>query len=312
MLAKAARILTMTRRDGGGETTTAPSASEPLRRVRIHHLNCGTMCPPFARLVNGRGGLFSRGRMVCHCLLVETRDGLALVDTGLGTADVEDPRGRLGGAFSAIMGAPLLREETALAQVARLGFHRSDVRHLLPTHLDLDHAGGLSDFPDATVHLFEREHEAAYAPRSFLERERYRPMQLAHGPKWRLVETGGETWFGFESVRAIGGTDDEVLIVPLVGHTRGHCGIAVRGEGGRWVLHAGDAYFFHAEVHEDPPRSTPLLAGFQRLVEVDREKRLSNQRRLRELAREHGGEVTIVSAHCPVELERVVGTAASA
>jgi glyoxylase-like metal-dependent hydrolase (beta-lactamase superfamily II) len=272
--------------------------------MRIHHLNCGTMCPPFARLVNGSGGFFSRARMVCHCLLVEQKDGLALVDTGLGTADIEDPRGRLGGAFATVMGARLSREETALAQVERLGFERRDVRHLLPTHLDLDHAGGLSDFPDAIVHILGREHEAAHAPRG-MERERYRPMQLAHGPRWRLLEPGGERWFGFESVRAIGGTDEEILLVPLVGHTRGHSGVAVKtGEG--WVLHAGDAYFFHGEVHDDPPHCPPLLTRFQSLVEVDRTARLANQARLRELARDHGGEVTIVSAHCPVELDRLL------
>jgi hypothetical protein len=49
-----------------------------------HHLNTGTMCPIGRRLVNGTGGLFQRARMVCHCLLIETGDGLALVDTGIG------------------------------------------------------------------------------------------------------------------------------------------------------------------------------------------------------------------------------------
>jgi len=273
--------------------------------MRVHHLNCGTMCPPFGRLVNGTGDLFARGRMVCHCLLAEHAGGLVLVDTGLGTADVADPRGRLGGGFAAMMGARLSRDETALAQVERLGFRREDVRHILPTHLDLDHAGGLSDFPDATVHLLTREHDAAYARRTWMERERYRPMQLAHHPKWRLLETGGERWFGFDSVRAVGGTKDEVLLVPLVGHTRGHSGVAVKTDGG-WILHAGDAYFFHGEVHEDPPRCPPLLARFQSLVEVDRGARLGNQARLRELARDHGGEVTVVSAHCPVEYERAL------
>jgi glyoxylase-like metal-dependent hydrolase (beta-lactamase superfamily II) len=250
--------------------------------------------------------------MVCHCLLVEGADGLALVDTGLGTADVADPCGRLGAGFARMMGAPFSRDETALAQVEKLGFRREDVRHLLPTHLDLDHAGGLSDFPDATVHLLAREHDAATGRRTWRERERYRPMQLAHKPKWRLLETGGgDRWFGFESVRAVGGTKDEILLVPLLGHTRGHSGVAVRTEGG-WILHAGDAYFFHGEVHEDPPRCPPLLAGFQSLVEVDREARLGNQARLRELASDHGREVTIVSAHCPIELERALAATPAA
>jgi hypothetical protein len=63
--------------------------------MRIHHLNTGTMCPIGRRLVNGTGSLFERARMVCHCLLIETHDGLALVDTGLGLDDIAQPQ-RLG------------------------------------------------------------------------------------------------------------------------------------------------------------------------------------------------------------------------
>ena len=56
--------------------------------MRIHHINTGTMCPIGRRFVNGTGSIFQRARMVCHCLLVETHDGLALVDTGIGLGDI--------------------------------------------------------------------------------------------------------------------------------------------------------------------------------------------------------------------------------
>ena len=61
--------------------------------MRVHHLNTGTMCPIGRRLVNGTGSIFQRARMVCHCLLVETNDGLALVDTGIGLDDIANPPG---------------------------------------------------------------------------------------------------------------------------------------------------------------------------------------------------------------------------
>jgi glyoxylase-like metal-dependent hydrolase (beta-lactamase superfamily II) len=95
---------------------------------------------------------------------------------------------------------------------------------------------------------------------------------------------------------------DDVALVPLVGHTRGHCGVAVR-DGAGWLLHAGDAYFFHGEVDPQRPRSTPGLALFQRLVAIDDRARRKNQARLRELVRDHGSEVRVFSAHDPVELE---------
>jgi glyoxylase-like metal-dependent hydrolase (beta-lactamase superfamily II) len=274
--------------------------------MHVHHLNCGTMCPLSARLVNGRGGLLEPARMVCHCLLVEGNDGLVLVDTGLGTQDVRDPRSRLGGVFVRVTRPRLSVEETALAQVQRLGFSPTDVRHIVPTHLDLDHVGGLSDFPEAAVHVFEKEHAAAMARRTAKEKNRYRPVQIAHGPRWRIHGVGGDRWFGFESVRVLGDGDDAILLVPLVGHTRGHCGVAVRS-GGRWILHAGDAYFARGEVHDDAPRCPPALEWFQSMMEMDRRARLANRRRLRELARAHGGEVTVLSAHSPEELDRAIG-----
>jgi glyoxylase-like metal-dependent hydrolase (beta-lactamase superfamily II) len=267
--------------------------------MKIHHFDAGTMCPLSARLINGHGGWLSPAKMVCHCLLVETSDGLVLVDTGLGTGDLQDPKGRLGGMFVAVTRPVLRREQTALAQVERLGFRRQDVRHVVPTHLDLDHVGGLSDFPDAQVHVFEPELKAATERPSFGERHRYREAQFAHGPRWEIHRLEGDTWLGFDRVRVIA---DDVALVPLVGHTRGHCAVAVR-DGAGWLLHAGDAYFFHGEVDPDRPRSTPGLALFQRLVAIDDDARRKNQARLRELVRGHGSDVRVFSAHDPVELE---------
>ena len=48
--------------------------------MRIHHLDCGSLCPVSARLVNGRGGLFARGNLVCHCLLTRGHCGVAVRD----------------------------------------------------------------------------------------------------------------------------------------------------------------------------------------------------------------------------------------
>ncbi|MFK0023778.1 MBL fold metallo-hydrolase [Streptomyces sp. NPDC090798] len=96
---------------------------------------------------------------VCHCLLVETdRDGLVLVDSGIGTQDVARPEESLGPGFLGRAQPVLDLAETALHQVTALGFRPEDVRHVVLGHLHLDHAGGLPDFPWARVHLSEAEH----------------------------------------------------------------------------------------------------------------------------------------------------------
>ncbi len=258
------------------------------------------MCPRPERLVNGTGFL-GRGRMVCHCLLVETKDGLLLVDTGIGLEDAKARGGRLGKGFALAMGARFDPDEAAVNQVVRLGYRVEDVRHVVPTHLDLDHASGLVDFPLATAHTLDREHEAAMTVPTWVESLRYISALWKHGPRWKLHSIGPEKWFGLDAVRIA--DEPEVLLVALFGHTRGHCGVAVRS-GERWLLHAGDAYFSHGEVHAER-RTCPLgLRAFQWVVERDRQARLGNQARLRELARTRP-ELTIFSAHCPIEFDRL-------
>lgn len=276
--------------------------------MRVHHINCGTLCPASARFVTGEGGFFSRAQLVCHCLVLETRQGLVLVDTGLGTRDIQDPS-RLGRRFIQRNAPRLDSSETAVARVEQLGFKREDVRHILPTHLDLDHAGGLSDFPTAEVHVFRDEHAAAMKPVDRSKKFGYRPQQWAHGPRWNVHTVEGERWFGFEAVRPIPGLSDEVLIVPLAGHSEGHCGIAVKTSGG-WLLHAGDAYFNHREIDPVSPRSPPGVALFQWLRSTDNKARVANQARLRELVRDHSREVSVFCAHCPTDFQRHAAQAA--
>lgn len=265
--------------------------------MKIHHLNCGSMCPHGRRLMQGEGSFFEPAQIVCHCWLIEGRDSLTLVDTGLGTAQV---KGMVTGSNKALMRPKLLLEETALSQIAALGFKASDVRDIVLTHLDFDHAGALADFPDATVHVHAPELAAARNKATFVEKQRYESRLWAHGPKWQEHRAGGEHWNGFESVRALGEGDDEILLVPLMGHTHGHNGVAAR-EGGGWRLHCGDAYFFHTEVAADPHCPTGLNV-FQSLLAVDNAARKTNQARLAALNTQGG--ITLNSAHCPHELAR--------
>ena len=262
---------------------------------RIQHLNCGTMCPLGARMIQGEGGWLAAADIVCHCLLIETGEGLVLVDTGFGLGDARNPR-QLGRAFGAMMRPRPTESETAHARLQALDYDPADVRDIVITHLDLDHAGGLPDFPDARVHVIAREHEAAMSP-GWRDRARYVAAHWSHGPDWVLHEAEGDEWLGFKSVRVLPGTDPEVLLIPLHGHTLGHTGVAVR-RGDGWLLHCGDAYFHHGEV-ETPSHCPPALRLFQSLNNADGAARRENQERLRELAQRHGGEVELICSHDP-------------
>jgi glyoxylase-like metal-dependent hydrolase (beta-lactamase superfamily II) len=275
--------------------------------MRVHHLNCGSLCPFGGGLFDGEGSWLRPAHLVCHCLLIETDSaGLVLVDTGFGTGDVDRPHPRLSRFMTGLLRPRLRREHTALAQVEALGFSRRDVRHIVLTHLDFDHAGGIEDFPEAKVHVHAAELEAANRRRSWLARRRYRAQQWDASVNWETYSAHGTPWYGFRTVRDLVGVNEDILMVPLVGHTFGHCGVAVRNEFGTWILLAGDAYFHHRELPHargQAPRCPPALVGYQKFMEVDRDSRLRNQQRLRDLAMTQAGAVRIYCSHDAHELD---------
>ncbi|MFI9650753.1 hypothetical protein ACIHAA_31375 [Streptomyces sp. NPDC052040] len=104
---------------------------------------------------------------------------------------------------------------------------------------------------------------------------------------------------------------EDILLVPLFGHTHGHCGVAVAC-GGEWLLAAGDAYFDAREIKLPRRQCAPGPALFQMVVTTEFEGRRRNQDRLRALHMDHP-EIEIFAAHNPFEyLDLVDSTGGSA
>jgi glyoxylase-like metal-dependent hydrolase (beta-lactamase superfamily II) len=261
--------------------------------MKVHHVNCGTMRP------------LASAEMVCHVLLVETVNGLVLIDTGFGSHDCDDPARRLG-SIRRIIRPVFDRDETAARQVERLGFRRDDVRHIVVTHLDSDHIGGLSDFPDAQVHVTSAEALAATRPPSLHEAIRYRKAQLAHGPKLVEHHPDGEKWRGFAAAKELNEIAPGIVLVSLPGHTRGHACVAVDA-GHRWVLHAGDAFYHHGML-DGSPRVPAVLRAFEALVPFDRKLVQDNHARLTELHRRQQPDLLVVCSHDRTLYERATAT----
>ena len=56
----------------------------------------------------------------------------------------------------------------------------------------------------------------------------------------------GGRWYDFDAIRLP--FEPEMYLLPLHGHSDGHCGVTVKN-GGEWLLHVGDA----ASFAEDAP-----------------------------------------------------------
>lgn len=256
---------------------------EFLRRIRvtqIHHLNCGTLVvSPYPTVV-------------CHCLLLQQGDDLALVDTGIGLQDVRHPVERLGQPLIDLAGFQFHEPDTAVRRIEALGLDPRNVRHIVLTHGDPDHAGGLADFPNARVHLSEEEKQHIASGHG-----RYALSQFAHGPAWQTYGSATHLWFGLEARPVEIGFSAEVLLIPLCGHTLGHCGVAVQQED-RWLLHAGDAYYLRAELATDDHPVSQIAA--QR-ADDDLQRRASLEK-LRSLLQHHAEKVDVIGYHDVAEL----------
>lgn len=242
------------------------------------------------QLWNARGSLVPHG--VCHCLLLQEGKHLALIDSGIGLLDVRSPVERLGQQLIDMAGFQFNEADTAVRRIEAAGFSPGDVRHIILTHGDPDHTGGLADFPGAQIHVSEEE-LAQVASGHW----RYVPTHFAHSPDWRTHGPSTRQWFGLEARPVEIGFSSEVLLIPLSGHTLGHCGVAVQQKD-RWLLHVGDAYYLRAELTmDDHPVS---LIATQR-AEVDTKRRASLEQ-VRRLVRDHGDEVDVVGYHDITEL----------
>lgn len=269
--------------------------------MKIYHLNCGTMHGYGSPSREDTGGFFKRGYGILHCLLVDTGDGLVLVDTGWGRGDCTNPSPMVR-RFMKFTHCSADINETAYEQVGRLGYYQEDVRHIILTHLHLDHSGGLPDFPAAQVHIYTPELEAGLHPRTLMERNAYPPEHWAHNPRWKPHTLQGNQFFGLDCTNTIRIGDVEFVMIPMVGHTRGHCCVAVRMNA-KWLMHCGDVYGYYRQADPRQPYRHPCGNLIEILVTKGFIMPRHHWKTLRNLKQKHKEEIVSFCSHDNHEFE---------
>lgn len=159
--------------------------------------------------------------------LIEHEDRLVLFDCGPHEQLAEDPKGRLGPTADTydIEVAP---SDLLVNQLRSLGFEPGDITDVVVSHLHYDHAGALTSFTGARVHIQRSERAFAANP----------PVYQA-GDYVQADFDGAITWHELDGDEDLFG-DGRLIIFATPGHTRGHQSLLLRLDTQAIVL-VGDA-----------------------------------------------------------------------
>lgn len=167
----------------------------------------------------------NRIALATRSLLVESRDGIVLVEAGCGDKWSDRERAMYA-----------LERRTAVDALAELGVDPRDIAHVVLTHLHFDHAAGLtrvgaagleSVFANARIHVQQQEWSDALANKSTMTKTYFRSHLDPVAPQVELCDGECSPLAGF-------------TFIPTPGHTWGHQSILVDAPE-RPVLYAGDA-----------------------------------------------------------------------
>lgn len=246
--------------------------------MKVYHLNCVQIESPL-------------GSAIGHCVLIEVNGNLTLIDAGIGLTETRNPEMTLGKDLIEITGFKFGENLTAIKQIEQLGFDPKNVTNIICSHLDPDHIGGFSDFPKAVIHVSEEEYK------SFIGgNERYLSRQLSYSPQLYLYSKNDNEWFGL-SARKLN-LNFEAYLIPLFGHTLGHCGVAFKNNT-NWTFYLGDAYYLREELYN-------LYHPVDQLATIramDNDMRKESLDRIRQVINKFGSEMEYFGYHDPTEFE---------
>ena len=187
--------------------------------------------------------------------VVEHPEGHLVLDTGAsaywGTAAMPI-------AFRRIARMHISPDDEIGPQMRRVGLRPEDVRLVIPTHLDIDHAGGVGQFPNADVIVHRPEYEFS---KTVLGKARYQPAMWPETFKPKLYDLEPERFGPFTESLSITPSGD-VKLVPIPGHSIAQVAPVVRADGVH-LFFGGDhmirARWFAEDIPLDRTRPGSLL-----------------------------------------------------
>jgi N-acyl homoserine lactone hydrolase len=179
--------------------------------------------------------------------------GAILVDTGLHPSVATDGQENLG-RLAARFGKPALEPGAdAPAQLRARGLDPGEIPAVVMTHLHLDHASAISEFPNSTFVVSEVEWEAAtVGPKPSLNG--YRRAHFDYAFDYRTVDfdRGGiDSYSSFARCFDLFG-DGSIRLAYTPGHSAGHMSVIAHLAERDFVI-GGDAVYMQAQLDGSAP-----------------------------------------------------------
>ena len=201
----------------------------------------------------------TRQAVISAYLFEHPTQGLVLIDTAFGRRTFEDPTDYPGPILSSLL-TDLTLERPVVEYLGDLGYTADDVEHVVVTHLHYDHAGGLEDFPDATLHIAATEWEAGTKNEVW---RGYNPSPYKKRENVELIGFDEDAVGGFPLTHDLF-DDGSVILLSAPGHTPGHTLVLVSLPTGRFLF-LGDT----AWVDENWELPMPKGGAMRNMAETD-------------------------------------------
>ncbi|MGH2966432.1 MAG: N-acyl homoserine lactonase family protein [Solirubrobacterales bacterium] len=190
-------------------------------------------------------------------LITHPAAGSILVDTSLHSSIAAEPRENFG-RLAARVARPRIESGKDLpSQLRERGADPRSIPLVVMTHMHMDHASGISEFPGSAFVLSSAEWTAATGGSRPLLRG-YRPQHYDFAFDYRLVDFDGPTVDSYSTFARtfdlLG--DGSIRLAFTPGHTVGHMCVLARLEDRDFVI-AGDAVYTMRQLEGGPGQPRP-------------------------------------------------------
>ncbi len=196
-----------------------------MKNIKLYVLYVGRLDMPDKGHMTPGSGVGEPISMPCYCYLIDHPKGLVLVDTGVKN---EGP-------------ATVREEDKVVNRIREAGFQPEDVKYVVMTHMHVDHAAYMTEFPGATFVVRKEELKAAWWPETCEKGYVYRDYKDTRD--YEYLQPVDEEEFDLF-------LDQSVVLIDTKGHTRGHQSVVVDLESAGKIVLTGDASSLRENMDE--------------------------------------------------------------